>query len=123
VIEFIDAHCDRFGIEPICAVLNQHGCGIAPSTYYAAKTRPPSARAQRDEVVLEHIRRVHGSPRIGRGVYGARKVWHELRREQARGVNRPGSDGGSVYATSSVLAGLARRYCSSNSIGDILPIE
>jgi putative transposase len=85
VIEFIDAHRERFGIEPICAVLNEHGCGIAPSTYYASKTRPPSVRAQRDEVVLEHIRRVHGSVRIGRGLYGARKVWHELRREHARG--------------------------------------
>ena len=40
-----------------------------------------------------------------------------------RGLNRPGFGGGSVYATLSVLAGLARRYCSSNSIGDILPIE
>jgi putative transposase len=35
--------------------------------------------------VLAHIRRVHGDPKIGRGLYGARKVWHELRREQARG--------------------------------------
>jgi putative transposase len=85
VIEFIDAHKDRFGVEPICTELRKHGCGIAPSTYYAVKARPPSARAQRDEVVLEHIRRVHASPRIGRGLYGVRKVWHELAHEQARG--------------------------------------
>jgi putative transposase len=85
VIEFIDAHRDRFGVEPMCRVLTEHGVHVAPSTYYAAKTRPPSARAVRDEIVLEHIRRVHASPRIGRGLYGARKVWHELRREQARG--------------------------------------
>ena len=26
-----------------------------------------------------------GDPKIGRGLYGVRKVWHELRREQARG--------------------------------------
>jgi len=32
----------------------------------------------------EHVRRVHGDHKIGRGLYGARKVWHELRREQAR---------------------------------------
>jgi putative transposase len=85
VVGFIDTHRERFGIEPICAVLTGHGCGIAPSTYYTAKTRSPSARAQRDMVVLEHIRRVHSDPKIGRGLYGARKVWHELGREQARG--------------------------------------
>jgi putative transposase len=39
----------------------------------------------RDELVLEHVRRVHGDPKIGRGLYGARKVWHELRRESERG--------------------------------------
>lgn len=85
MIAFIDEHRDRFGVEPACRVLSAHGCKIAPSTYYAAKTRPPSARATRDRVVLEHIRRVHESPTIGRRLYGARKVWHELRREQARG--------------------------------------
>jgi putative transposase len=85
VIAFIDAYKERFGVEPICAVLREQGCGIAPSTYYAAKGRPPSARATRDEVVLANIRRVHASPTIGRGLYGARKVWHELAREQARG--------------------------------------
>jgi putative transposase len=85
VVEFIDAYKDRFGVEPICAVLREQGCGIAPSTYYAAKARPASARATRDEVVLGHIRRVHGDAKIGRGLYGARKVWHELAREQARG--------------------------------------
>ena len=88
VTAFIDDHRDRFGVEPICRVLTGHGCKIAPSTYYAAKSRPLSARAQRDAVVLGQIRRVHGDPRIGRGLYGARKVWHELRREQARGEHR-----------------------------------
>ncbi len=66
-------------------MLGEHGCGIAPSTYYAAKTRPRSARAVRDEVVLEHVRRVHTSPVIGRRLYGARKVYEELCREQGRG--------------------------------------
>jgi putative transposase len=85
VIEFLDAYKERFGVEPICAVLREQCCGIAPSTYYAARSRPPSKRATRDELVLGHIRRVHASPKIGRGLYGARKVWHELAREQARG--------------------------------------
>ena len=85
VVEFIDDHKERFGVEPICRVLTEHGCKIAPSSYYAAKKRPLSARARRDAVVLEHVQRVHASPTIGRRLYGARKVWNELAREQARG--------------------------------------
>ena len=41
VIAYIDTHRDRFGVEPICSVLQ-----FAPRTYYAAKARPPSARAR-----------------------------------------------------------------------------
>src|SRR6185312_8972311 len=77
VIEFIDTHKQRFGVEPICRVLREQDCGIAPSTYYAAKTRPLSARVLRDEIVWEHIERIHTSCRIGRQIYGARKVWHD----------------------------------------------
>jgi putative transposase len=87
-VEFIREHADhrqpeadgglRWGVEPICAVLSEHGLKIAPSTYYEALARTPSARAQRDEVLLEHIRRVH---RHNYSVYGARKVWLALNRE------------------------------------------
>jgi putative transposase len=35
IVEFIDAHRDELGVEPICEVLQ-----VAPSTYYAAKARP-----------------------------------------------------------------------------------
>jgi putative transposase len=79
VISFIDEHKARFGVEPICTELSKHGCGIAPSTYYAAKTRMPSARARRDDELLAEIRRVHFE--VGRGLYGVRKVWHQLRRD------------------------------------------
>ena len=66
---------DRFGVEPICAVLTEHGTRIAPSTYYATKTRPPSARCRRDEVLRALISRVHAD---NYGVYGAVKVWEHL---------------------------------------------
>lgn len=79
MIAFVDAHRGRFGVEPICRVLGAHGVQIAPSTYYAAKSRPPSARQQRDAELLVEIRRVFFE--VGRGLYGARKVWHQLRRE------------------------------------------
>ena len=81
VISFIDDYKDRFGVEPICRVLNGHGCQIAPSTYYAAKTRPASARAIRDAALLVEINRVFHHRDLGRGLAGARKVWHLLRRD------------------------------------------
>ena len=78
---FIDDHRGRFGVEPICQVLTEHGVPIAPSGYYAAKTRPPSARAIRDRAVLAAIEAIFHDPARGRGVYGARKVWAQLVRE------------------------------------------
>jgi putative transposase len=73
MIAYIDANRDRFGVEPICQVLP-----IAPSTYYAASRRPASARAVRDAKLKVELRRVHED---NFGVYGARKVWRQLRRE------------------------------------------
>ena len=73
MIAYIDTHRDRFGVEPICQLLP-----IAPSTYYDAKRRPPSARALRDEELKAAIARVH---RDNFGVYGARKIWRQLGRE------------------------------------------
>jgi putative transposase len=70
---YIESHRDRYGVEPICEVLP-----IAPSTYYDARSRPPSARALRDEELKAEIRRVHAQ---NFGVYGARKVWRQLNRE------------------------------------------
>ena len=71
----IDAHRDQFGVEPICSVLQ-----VAPSSYYAVKARQrhPSKRTLRDQELLERIRKVHEE---NFGVYGARKVWWQLRRE------------------------------------------
>jgi putative transposase len=81
VIAFIADHHDRFGVEPICAVLTKHGVKIAPSTFYAATSRAPSARSVRDAQLLEVIRVVHADRTKGRGVAGYRKMWHLLRRD------------------------------------------
>jgi putative transposase len=78
MVRFVDDHRDRFGVEPICRVLGQAGMQIAPSSYYAARSRPPSRRARRDVDLVAEIRRVH---QANYGVYGARKVWAQLRRE------------------------------------------
>ncbi len=81
MIAFIADHHDRFGVEPICSVLSEHGVKIAPSTYYAAISRPPSARAVRDAQLVEVIKDVHADRTKGRGVAGYRKMWHLLRRD------------------------------------------
>jgi putative transposase len=59
-------------------VLKDADVPIAPSTYYATKTRPPSARSVRDAEVTAAITRVHEE---NYGVYGIRKVWAQLGRE------------------------------------------
>jgi putative transposase len=80
-VTYIDAHRGRFGVEPICRVLTEHGCKIAPNTYWTAKKRPPSARALRDEDLKVQITRVH---KENLDVYGADKVWTQLNREGTR---------------------------------------
>ena len=77
-MRFTSEHKGVFGIEPICRVLSEHGCLIAPSTYYDAARRLPSARAVREEQLKAAITRVH---QANYGVYGARKVWLALNRE------------------------------------------
>ena len=59
LVDYIDQHRDWLGVEPICAVLKDAGVQIAPSTYYAAKTRPPSARSVRDAALIEDIKVAH----------------------------------------------------------------
>jgi len=76
VIRYINAYRDRFGVEPICTVLQ-----FAPSSYHAAKQRPPCARRVRDAELKVEIARVY---RENFGVYGADKVWAQLNREGIR---------------------------------------
>ena len=73
-MSFINEHRDRFGVEPICDVLQ-----VAPSTYYGALSRPPSARQRRDRSLKVEIARVH---KENFDVYGTEKVWKQLRRER-----------------------------------------
>ena len=85
LVGFIGSHKGRFGVEPVCAVLE-----FPASTYYAAKKREqqPSRRTLRDEWLKKQIMRVWNDRRKGRRLYGARKVWLQLRRE---GIRRPGA--------------------------------
>jgi putative transposase len=79
MVSFIDEYRDEYGVEPICTQLP-----IAPSTYYEHKARevdperlPP--RVRRDRELSDEIQRVWDE---NFQVYGARKVWRQLKREQ-----------------------------------------
>ncbi len=91
IVEFIHGHQGhreqpgglRWGVEPICRVLTEHGLQIAPSTYYDNLDKVPSTRQQRDAQLKLDISRVHAA---NYGVYGARKVWLTLNRERPAGA-------------------------------------
>ena len=72
MVNFIDENRAEFGVEPICAELP-----IAPSSYYAAKSRPTSARARRDAVLAPRLVVLW---RANYSVYGAHKLWTAARR-------------------------------------------
>ena len=81
MVSFIDQHKEEFGVESICDTLQ-----FAPSTYYAAKSRLPSARELRDQVLMPIILALWVA---NYRVYGAHKLWkamlragHEIGRDQ-----------------------------------------
>src|ERR1700739_2720792 len=78
MMAFIAANCEMWVREPISRELT-----TAPSSYHehAARLADPGrrpARARRDDEICEQIKRVHEA---SFGLYGSRKVWHQLRRE------------------------------------------
>ena len=73
MVDFIDKNRDELGVEPICAMLP-----IAPSTYYAHKSKIPSERELRDQELKPEIYRVWEESMCR---YGADKVWKQLLRE------------------------------------------
>jgi len=77
-VDYIVEHRDEFGVEPICRVLSEHGCPIAPSTFYDAVSRRPSRRQLRDTQLIELIAAERAANRFVAGL-GARKMWLRLR--------------------------------------------
>jgi putative transposase len=86
IVEYVDQHEDEFGVEPICAALRDTPARIAPSTYYARKSRPPSGRTRADTELTATIGRVHTE---NFGVYGVVKMHAQLAR---LGVTNPATD-------------------------------
>ena len=85
ICAFIAEHRARFGVASICRVLSEHGCQIAPRTFYAWLTRPPSARALWDTVITEVLAGFYEPDENGRrkpeALYGATKMWAHLQRQ------------------------------------------
>jgi putative transposase len=93
VIAFIREHKDqrvtgpdgvaglRWGVEPMCSVLTEHGITIAPATYYEWVDKKPTRRQLRDEEVTELIRAEREDPKTGKfaATLGSRKMWLRLR--------------------------------------------
>jgi putative transposase len=71
---YIEERRDTFGVEPICRVLE-----VPASTFYARRSRVPSARELADRELLEQIRAARNGYRRA---YGARKTWKELKRRE-----------------------------------------
>ncbi len=81
MVTYIEEHRKEFGVEPICRVLQ-----VAPSTYYAARSRLPSARQLRDAVLMPILLAIWTA---NFEVYGVRKMWkamvragHDIGRDQ-----------------------------------------
>jgi transposase InsO family protein len=75
VSRYVEERRGVFGVEPICRAV-----GVPVSTYYARRSRKPSARALADR---ELVKELYTAREGYRSVYGVRKTWKELRR---RGV-------------------------------------
>ena len=78
MIAVIKDHREVCGVEPICRVLQ-----IAPSTFYAhlaVESDPGKApdRAKRDAELRPGMKRVWED---NLSVYGARKLWHAMKRK------------------------------------------
>ena len=79
MVAFVDAHGDKYEVEPICKVLP-----IAPSTYYEHKARqadptrlPP--RVHRDAVLCDEIERVWNDNFVyGAAVVGSQRPLENL---------------------------------------------
>lgn len=69
---FVDAHRDRFGVEPICSTL-----GVSASAYYKRASGERSTRALEDERLLGLIRQIHARNYFA---YGSWRMWRALRR-------------------------------------------
>ena len=78
IVDYIDAYRSRFGVDPICAVLTEHGISIAPSTYYKVKQRGRVSDTELADAYAANA--VHRAFVANKRVYGVRKLWRTMKR-------------------------------------------
>ena len=79
MIAYIREYADRFGVEPICAVLAEHEITIAPSTYWAhAKRGFGPTNAELDDAYAAN--ELFDLWVANRRLYGRRKLWKTAHR-------------------------------------------
>jgi transposase InsO family protein len=95
---FVDEHQAEYSIVDLCRV-----AGVSRSSFYAWRTRQPSARQRADEALFGEIREIHAASRC---TYGAPRVWGQLRRAGHR-VSRKRV--ARLMATNGLIGAHARR--------------
>jgi len=70
-LQFIRGNIQQYGLKELCEALE-----VAPSAYHASRTRKPSARALKDEILKTEILEIHDR---AKGRYGHRPVYGHLR--------------------------------------------
>ena len=78
MIDFIEESREALGVEPICRALQ-----FAPSTYYdrRAIARDPDRASLRAKLDAALSLKIDAAWENNRKLYGARKIWHVLRRD------------------------------------------
>ncbi len=93
IVAFIDEQrAAGRGVESICSVLREQGLPVAPRTYRAWKTTPPSMRVLGDAAVVDKLRQLrtgaaNGAP-LPEVLYGRRKMTAWLARNGFPGISK-----------------------------------
>ncbi len=58
----------RWGVEPMCTVLSEHGIKVSPSTFYEWVDKQPTRRQLRDADLVEVIRAQREEKKTGKFV-------------------------------------------------------
>ena len=70
---FIETYLTKYSVGRLCILL-----GISRSGYYAWRKRKPSQRAQNNQALIDHIRRIH---KQSRKAYGSPRVYAQLKKQ------------------------------------------
>ena len=90
---------------------------VSKSGYYAWRKRSKSPRTMENEALLEEIIRVY---RESHGIYGSRKIVHELNRESDKPVNHKRVE--RIMHTNGIHSKSHKKYKATTNSGHSLPV-